>query len=47
LDTALRDALVDGFVVGTVDHIAAVEPARRRRLPFAILDVPAGTTSTP
>jgi DNA-binding LacI/PurR family transcriptional regulator len=42
LDIALRDALVDGFVVGTVGHLAAVEPARRRRLPFAILDVPGG-----
>jgi DNA-binding LacI/PurR family transcriptional regulator len=42
LDIALRDALVDGFVVGTVGHLAAVEPARRRRIPFAILDVPAG-----
>jgi DNA-binding LacI/PurR family transcriptional regulator len=42
LDVALRDALVDGFVVGTVGHLAAVEPARRRRLPFAILDVPGG-----
>jgi DNA-binding LacI/PurR family transcriptional regulator len=42
LDIALRDALVDGLVVGTVGHIAAVEPARRRRLPLAILDVPGG-----
>lgn len=42
LDVALREALVDGFVVGTVGHIAAIEPARRRRLPFAILDVPGG-----
>jgi DNA-binding LacI/PurR family transcriptional regulator len=42
LDIALRDALVDGFVVGTVGHLAAVEPARRRRLPFAILDVAGG-----
>lgn len=42
LDMALREALVDGFVVGTVGHIAAVEAARRRRLPFAILDVPGG-----
>ena len=42
LDIALREALVDGFVVGTVGHVAAVEPARRRRLPFAILDVPGG-----
>lgn len=42
LDVALREALVDGFVVGTVGHVAMIEPARRRRLPFAILDVPGG-----
>lgn len=42
LDIAMRDALVDGFVVGTVGHLSAVEPARRRRLPCAILDVPGG-----
>ena len=42
LDAALREALVDGFVVGTIGHIAVIEPARRRRLPFAILDVPGG-----
>jgi DNA-binding LacI/PurR family transcriptional regulator len=43
LEAALREALVDCFVVGTVGHIAAVEPARRRRLPFAILDVSGGS----
>lgn len=42
LEVALRDALVDGFVVGTVGHINAMETARRRRLPFSILDVNGG-----
>lgn len=39
LDVALRDAFVDGFVVGTVGHVAAIELARRRRLPLALIDV--------
>lgn len=43
LDSALRNALVDAFVVGTVSHVEALEPARRRRIPFAILDAPGGT----
>jgi DNA-binding LacI/PurR family transcriptional regulator len=42
LDLSLREALVDAFVVGTVSHVAATEAARRRRLPFAILDVSGG-----
>jgi DNA-binding LacI/PurR family transcriptional regulator len=42
LDVAIRGALVDGFVVGHTGHIAAVETALSRRIPFTMLDVPAG-----
>ncbi|MBN9310029.1 LacI family DNA-binding transcriptional regulator [Devosia sp.] len=42
IDVAIRKALVDGFVVGHTGHIAALDPALRRRVPISILDVPAG-----
>jgi DNA-binding LacI/PurR family transcriptional regulator len=29
---------VDGFIFGRVEHLAEVEPARLRRLPFAVVD---------
>jgi DNA-binding LacI/PurR family transcriptional regulator len=42
LGSALRDALVDGFILGHTGDLAAIEPARQRRLPFVILDSDAG-----
>lgn len=42
LDVAIRQALVDGFVVGHIGHVAALEPAMRRRVPFTMLDIPGG-----
>jgi DNA-binding LacI/PurR family transcriptional regulator len=38
----VRDALVDGFVLGRIEHVAEVEPARERRLPFVVTDFDAG-----
>jgi DNA-binding LacI/PurR family transcriptional regulator len=38
----VRTALVDGFIFGRIEHLADVEPARLRRLPFAVIDVDAG-----
>lgn len=38
----LRDALVDGFVLGHTDDISLIASAQRRRLPFVILDSDAG-----
>lgn len=43
LDVAIRQALVDGFVVGHTGHITEVAPAMRPRVPFAMLDVPGGS----
>jgi DNA-binding LacI/PurR family transcriptional regulator len=39
---AAKTALVDGFIFARIDQIAEVEPARLRRLPFAVVDVDAG-----
>jgi DNA-binding LacI/PurR family transcriptional regulator len=33
---------VDGFIFGRVEHLAEVEPARLRRLPFAVVDFDPG-----
>jgi DNA-binding LacI/PurR family transcriptional regulator len=38
----IRNALVDGFIFGRVEHLAEVEPARLRRLPFAVVDFDPG-----
>lgn len=38
----VRTALVDGFIFGRIEHLAEVEPARLRRLPFAVIDIDAG-----
>ena len=40
--SAVRTALVDGFIFGRIDQVDEVEPARLRRLPFAVIDVDAG-----
>jgi DNA-binding LacI/PurR family transcriptional regulator len=38
----IRTALVDGFIFGRGEHLAQVEPARLRRLPFAVVDFDPG-----
>jgi DNA-binding LacI/PurR family transcriptional regulator len=40
--SGVRTALVDGFILSRIEHIDQVEPARLRRLPFAVVDVDAG-----
>lgn len=39
----LKDALVDGFVLGHTNDIDLITSAQRRRLPFVLLDSDAGT----
>ncbi len=39
---AIGSALVDGFIFGQVEHISVVEPARLRRLPYAVVDFDPG-----
>jgi len=38
----IKNALVDGFIFGRVEHLAEIEPARLRRLPFAVVDFDPG-----
>jgi hypothetical protein len=38
----IKTALVDGFIFGRVEHLAQIEPARLRRLPFAVVDFDPG-----
>ena len=38
----VRTALVDGFILSRVEHIRDIEPVRRRRLPFVLIDFDAG-----
>lgn len=38
----VKAALVDGFIVNRIEHLAEIEPARRRRLPLVVVDVDAG-----
>jgi DNA-binding LacI/PurR family transcriptional regulator len=38
----IKAALVDGFIFGRIDHLNQVEPARLRRLPFAVVDFDPG-----
>jgi DNA-binding LacI/PurR family transcriptional regulator len=38
----IKTALVDGFIFGRVEHPHEVEPARLRRLPFAVVDFDPG-----
>src|SRR5262245_50183265 len=40
----IKTALVDGFIFGRVEHLAEVETARLRRLPFAVVDFDPGPT---
>ncbi len=38
----IRNALVDGLIFARVEHLAEVEPAQLRRLPFAVVDFDPG-----
>lgn len=38
----IKDTLVDGFIFGRVEHLNQVEPARLRRIPFAVVDFDPG-----
>lgn len=38
----IKTDLVDGFVFGQVEHLAQIEPARLRRLPFTVVDFDSG-----
>ena len=38
----VKTALVDGFIFGRVEHLAQVEAAQLRRLPFAVVDFDPG-----
>jgi DNA-binding LacI/PurR family transcriptional regulator len=41
-DGGIKTALVDGFIFGRVEHLAQIEAARLRRLPFAVVDFDPG-----
>lgn len=38
----IRTTLADGFIFGRVEHLREIEPARLRRLPFAVVDFDPG-----
>jgi DNA-binding LacI/PurR family transcriptional regulator len=38
----VKSALVDGFIFGRIEHLREIEPARLRRLPFAVVDFDPG-----
>ena len=38
----IKNALVDGFIFGRAGHLSEIEPARLRRLPFAVVDFDPG-----
>jgi DNA-binding LacI/PurR family transcriptional regulator len=38
----IKNALVDGFIFGRVEHLAQAESARLRRLPYAVVDFDPG-----
>jgi DNA-binding LacI/PurR family transcriptional regulator len=40
--TGIKNALVDGFIFGRIEHLTELEPARLRRLPFAVVDFDPG-----
>jgi DNA-binding LacI/PurR family transcriptional regulator len=41
--SGIRNALVDGFIFARVEHLRELEPARLRRLPFAVVDFDPGS----
>ena len=42
INNGMKNAVVDGFIFGRVEHLHEIEPARLRRLPFAVVDFDAG-----
>lgn len=42
IKNGMQNAVVDGFIFGRVEHLHEIEPARLRRLPFAVVDFDAG-----
>jgi DNA-binding LacI/PurR family transcriptional regulator len=42
INNGMQNAVVDGFIFGRVEHLHEIEPARLRRLPFAVVDFDAG-----
>ena len=38
----IRNALVDGFILSSIEEVELIEPAIRRRLPFVVMDVDGG-----
>jgi DNA-binding LacI/PurR family transcriptional regulator len=40
--SGIRGALVDGFIFSSLEQADMIEPARRRRLPFVVMDVDGG-----
>ena len=38
----IASALVDGFILGRIEHMSQLEPAQLRRLPFTVVDFNAG-----
>lgn len=41
--TGVKDALVDGFIFGRVEHMQQIEAARLRRLPYTVVDFDPGS----
>ncbi len=42
INNGMKNAVVDGFIFGRVEHLREIEPARLRRLPFVVVDFDAG-----
>ena len=40
--SGIRGALVDGFILSSLEQADLIEPARRRRLPFVVMDADGG-----
>ena len=40
--SSVRTAVVDGFILGRIEHLKEIEEARLRRLPFVVVDADAG-----
>jgi len=44
--SGIRNALVDGFILHNIDDAAFIEPARRRKLPFVVVDIEGGADAS-
>ena len=38
----IRNALVDGFILSSIEEVELIEPALRRKLPFVVMDIDGG-----